>query len=491
MPKQRGSRKGDSMEESTKSDDGFVRIYAGESTAGSGRVRESSVMRSDSNTPETPPAVPSTCSDIREDAWSLALLFGLYVLQGLPMGLAAVVPMIIKDKGASLSDIGTFSLTILPYSVKLLWAPIIDSIFSRSFGRRKTWLVPCQLLIGCLMLAAPVGDMVDGLRVSSLTGYFFVLYFLCASQDIAVDGWALTLLSKKNVGHASTCNSSGQTLGFFISFTGFLTLESYGLITLTEYTRGCGLLFLICTFLIVIFVKEAEQGEVESLAGTYKAIWHMIKMPSVRRLALFLLVWKIPFAVGSVASLELQNSGVKKEHLAFVTTLSLPVNVLTPILIAQWTGSDRPFDIALRSYIPRTMLIVPVICLVALSAAHPGELSMGGYLVLGMLSVAETFLLTAQFAAQMAFFARIADPSIGGTYMTVLNTISNLGSLWPGTVALKMVEHIDTEYLSGFTLLSLVFGVFGVVWFSTIGRRLFLSLQALPREHWLLTAKSH
>ena len=44
--------------------------------------------------------------------------------------------------------------------------------------------------------------------------YFFALYFLMATQDIAVDGWALTMLSRKKVGYAGTCNSVGQTLGY-------------------------------------------------------------------------------------------------------------------------------------------------------------------------------------------------------------------------------------------------------------------------------------
>ena len=37
------------------------------------------------------------------------------------------------------------------------------------------------------------------------------------------------------------------------------------------------------------------------------------------------------------------------------------------------------------------------------------------------------------FVSQMAFYNRVSDPKIGGTYMTMLNTISNLGGQWPGT----------------------------------------------------------
>jgi len=52
--------------------------------------------------------------------------------------------------------------------------------------------------------------------IMNLTVSFFILNFCAATQDIAVDGWALTMLSKKNVGMASTCNSVGQVCCWFI-----------------------------------------------------------------------------------------------------------------------------------------------------------------------------------------------------------------------------------------------------------------------------------
>lgn len=59
-----------------------------------------------------------------------------------------------------------------------------------------------------------------------LTAIFFMLNFLAATQDIAVDGWALTMLKRCNVGHASTCNSVGQTAGYFLGYVVFIALES-------------------------------------------------------------------------------------------------------------------------------------------------------------------------------------------------------------------------------------------------------------------------
>lgn len=63
-------------------------------------------------------------------------------------------------------------------------------------------------------------------NIPLLTGIFFMLNFLAATQDIAVDGWALTMLKRCNVGHASTCNSVGQTAGYFLGYVVFIALES-------------------------------------------------------------------------------------------------------------------------------------------------------------------------------------------------------------------------------------------------------------------------
>jgi len=49
------------------------------------------------------------------------------------------------------------------------------------------------------------------------------------------------------------------------------------------------------------------------------------------------------------------------------------------------------------------------------------------------------------FVSIMSFFAQISDPSVGGTYMTLLNTICNLGGNWPSTVALWLVDPLTTK----------------------------------------------
>jgi len=52
------------------------------------------------------------------------------------------------------------------------------------------------------------------------------------------------------------------------------------------------------------------------------------------------------------------------------------------------------------------------------------------------------------FVASMAFFAKVSDPAVGGTYMTLLNTLCNLGGNWPATAALWFVDTLTFRQCS-------------------------------------------
>lgn len=130
------------------------------------------------------------------DRRNFLLLVLLYFLQGIPMGLAGgSVPFLLKSH-LSYGQIGVYSLASYPYSLKLLWSPIVDAVWSSRVGRRKSWILPIQTLSGFGMLwlgtraeqmMAQAGEN-DGAGVWGFTGWWFSLVFMCATQDIAVDG---------------------------------------------------------------------------------------------------------------------------------------------------------------------------------------------------------------------------------------------------------------------------------------------------------------
>jgi len=148
---------------------------------------------------------------LKGDRLNIALLMLLYVLQGIPLGISSSIPYLLQSRHITYKEQAMFSLASWPFSLKLLWAPLVDSVYLPAFGRRKSWLVPTQYLIGIFMFILSCSSSVDeitkpamdvsagvgvAVNVRLLTAMFFVLTFLAATQDIAVDGWALTMLSR-------------------------------------------------------------------------------------------------------------------------------------------------------------------------------------------------------------------------------------------------------------------------------------------------------
>ena len=76
--------------------------------------------------------------------------------QGIPLGLAAAIPLILTNRQVSYKEQAGFSFAYWPFSLKLLWAPIVDSLYFSRIGRRKTWLVPVQYLIGMKMFSLQI-----------------------------------------------------------------------------------------------------------------------------------------------------------------------------------------------------------------------------------------------------------------------------------------------------------------------------------------------
>ncbi|RWS25774.1 acetyl-coenzyme A transporter 1-like protein, partial [Leptotrombidium deliense] len=75
---------------------------------------------------------------IKGDYVNICLLLLLYILQGIPLGLVrTTIPMILASNNVSYNKQAIFSIASYPYAIKLLWAPIVDSIYCKKIGRRK------------------------------------------------------------------------------------------------------------------------------------------------------------------------------------------------------------------------------------------------------------------------------------------------------------------------------------------------------------------
>ncbi|KAH9594159.1 Major facilitator super domain-containing protein 3 [Schistosoma haematobium] len=494
-----------------------------------------------------------TCFTSYKDIPAILLLILLYVFQGISIGISASIPFLLQSNyrtgGYNLQ--ATFSISAWPFAMKLLWAPIVDSIYVNFTGKRKTWLIITQYTIGIelIVLASRIDDWFGRdpnkawsqlgshhpVDIIPLTITFFVLTFLTATQDVAVDGWALTLLSKKNVGLASTCNKVGQSLGYALSFIPLVCLESpdipnkylrrtpiadKGLITFSGFLYAWGFGFMIFNTVLVIFKHEkgskldgiirhfvksrlfskskysthslnSEQtankneqtdgSEKVSLLNTYKTIIGVIQLKPVALYLIMIVSAKVcAFGTYTATNLKLIEQGFAKEKLALLNLGFVPMEFILPLLFVRFTTGPKPLTSGLMIFLPRLLtncLFIPIIHFIphfrmisndTLMMNNSNMTTLNNYttnninnhtiilmkdkptysfplifyaiLISGFLLDKITAIVI--FVQFQAFNAKISDPVIGGTYMTLLNTVSNLAGALGTTVSLALIERL-------------------------------------------------
>lgn len=128
----------------------------------------------------------------------VAVMLALGFSSGLPFLLVGnTLGFWLRESGIELATIGFLSWVGLAYSLKFLWAPLIDKVdaplFGRLMGRRRGWMILSQILIGLGLVAMAVvqpGEL-DSLRMTVFILSAVVAAFASATQDIVVDAWRI------------------------------------------------------------------------------------------------------------------------------------------------------------------------------------------------------------------------------------------------------------------------------------------------------------
>ena len=416
-----------------------------DSTSQTRHLMASESFSLDDDPPPTPIHNTNTSfSDLpRQDKRNFLLLVLLYFLQGIPMGLAGgSVPFLLKPN-LSYSQLGVFSLASYPYSLKLLWSPIVDAIWSTRVGRRKSWILPIQLCSGFAMLylgsrttqMMKAASAADGSGIWTFTVWWFSLVFLCATQDIAVDGWALTLLSPPNLSYASTAQTVGLTAGHFLSYTVFLALNApdfadkwfrkypthEGAISLGGYLSFWGWAYILVTVGLAILKREEKTKERDGVVEVYKSMLGVLKLRNIQTIVIIHLIAKIGFqANDGVTNLKLIEKGFSQEDLALTVLIDFPFEISLGYVAGRWSTQYPALNVWSIAFVGR---LVAALVAQGIVMIFPPQGTTTWYLLTVIGShIFSTFTNTVMFVAISAFHAKIADPDIGGTYMTLLAT---------------------------------------------------------------------
>ena len=123
----------------------------------------------------------------------VAVMLALGFSSGLPFLLSGnTLGYWLRDEGTTLKAIGFLSWVGLAYSLKFLWAPVVDRVDAPVFGRlgrRRGWMVIAQLLVGAGLVGMSAVGLGTGL--APLGAIALLVAFASATQDIVVDAWRI------------------------------------------------------------------------------------------------------------------------------------------------------------------------------------------------------------------------------------------------------------------------------------------------------------
>lgn len=162
----------------------------------------------------------------------LAGFFALYVGEGLPQGFTATaVALEFKRMGMTGAAIGSFIATImLPWTWKWAIAPLVDNFHLKQFGRRKQWIVlaQCGMIVSLVgaVLAFPKGGAAGLAAGMALFSTLLVVHnIFAASQDVAIDALACSVLPEEERGLANGLMFAGAQVGAAIGGSGVIHLK--------------------------------------------------------------------------------------------------------------------------------------------------------------------------------------------------------------------------------------------------------------------------
>lgn len=239
------------------------------------------------------------------------LLGALYLAQGLPFGFfTQALPVLLRDAGYSLVEISASGLLFLPWALKFAWAPLVDR-----HGTRRQWLIALQLasaataaVMATLDLSVTMTWLFVGIAVSNL---------LAATQDVATDGLAVTLLGPRERGIGNALQVGAYRLGMVIGGGALLSLFA---------VAGWRSMFLVMAGLLALLVvptllvRKVPTPPRPTAEGTLAGAWiRRLQQPGMLAFALLLVAFKVGDSMGSAfVGPYLRDTGLTLSEIALL-----------------------------------------------------------------------------------------------------------------------------------------------------------------------------
>jgi MFS transporter, PAT family, beta-lactamase induction signal transducer AmpG len=282
----------------------------------------------------------------------IVVLCMMYVAQGLPWGFmvtAIVAYLTDTDKSITGTEISALTaMTLLPWTFKLVWAPLIDTLTIRSMGRRRPWIIGAQCMMAVTLVAMlSAGDLVKA-NIVALGWWFFIHNCFASLQDVATDALAIDVLPTDEHGKVNGLMWGSKLFGKGVGagVSGWI-LVHHGFESAVWTQFG----FLILIMMFPLFCRErpgekllpwtsgsakTQDGEssVRSLADVMRDLVTGFSLPSTLVFAFFGVFAVIGWGIVEVATKPLYTQDLEwtSEQYSFVSGWAVAVELFGALL---------------------------------------------------------------------------------------------------------------------------------------------------------------
>ncbi|WP_197408130.1 MULTISPECIES: MFS transporter [unclassified Guyparkeria] len=364
----------------------------------------------------------------------LAVLF-LGFSSGLPLLLTSgTLQAWLTMEDIDLKTIGLFALVGLPYTVKFLWAPILDRWSVAYFARRRGWMLLTQSLIAAGLLGLALSD--PQTQIWQIAIFALLVAFFSATQDIAIDAWRTDTLDAPERGLGAAVFVMTYRIGMLVAGSLALIMGDHigWPITYAIMAALMGVGFITAWFAPERDTRDlAPQTLGAAVVGPMKAFF---SRPEAWMLILLVILYKFgdAFAGTLTTAFLIRGAGFTATDVGLINNgAGLIVTIIGGLFGGLWM---------VRLGLYRALMLFGVLQAVTnLGYAWLYEWNAYGLMV-AVVSL-EHFAGGLGTAAFVALLMSLCDRKYSATQYALLSAIASLGRIYLGPTAGFIVEAVD------------------------------------------------
>ena len=394
----------------------------------------------------------------------------LYVAQGIPEGMTYFgIPAWMAMNGKTPGEIGAFIGVIgIPWSFKILVAPLMDRFSFLPMGRRRPWVLFGQFgLMVSFIAMSLVPDPLNNLTMLMIAGFW--VSFFGAFQDVATDGMAIDIVPIQEQARANGVMWGAKTIGTSLSLVaGTWVINNYGFQqAILTLSIAVSLIMLVPLLLrerpgekLLPWTKgkttpAVAKIQLDSFAKIFKSLFKVFILPS--SLLMGIAFFSFNTGVGLIDAVfpvfTIQEAGWTNQSYSHIFSI---VNIVSGLLgmVAGGFLSDR-FGKRKMISIYLVVLLVLFASMVLLKSYWNSEFIITGFM--GLYYMLYVFITIGSFAIGM----ELCWCRVSATQFTLYMAVSNIGRAVGASLLGPLKEAFAWEYVfltvGLFSLLSLLF----------------------------------